>query len=108
VRIKFYWYEVFKNKKYGESALFYPGFIPSSHLHLCVAGRFSIHYEKAAVLFDIGVLYMKLAHNAPLQTQDGIKNACKFYRVQIPRYLVQDVCWIDLFACSWPLVLLIS
>eukprot|EP01127_Copromyxa_protea_P003534 TRINITY_DN1334_c0_g1_i2.p1 TRINITY_DN1334_c0_g1~~TRINITY_DN1334_c0_g1_i2.p1 ORF type:complete len:336 (+),score=43.92 TRINITY_DN1334_c0_g1_i2:49-1008(+) len=60
VRIKFYWYDIYHDSK---------------------TGAHSVAYEKACVLFNIGSLYSELAVQENLDTNEGIKNACKYFRL---------------------------
>uniref|UniRef100_A0A6B2KXP0 BRO1 domain-containing protein n=1 Tax=Arcella intermedia TaxID=1963864 RepID=A0A6B2KXP0_9EUKA len=60
VKINFNWYDLYKQKKFG---------------------RYSINYEKACVLFNIASLYTQIAVLENLENTDGIKNACKYFRL---------------------------
>lgn len=60
VRVQYNWYDIYKQKKIG---------------------RYSVYYEKACVLFNIAAVHSQLATLENMESADGIKNACKLFRV---------------------------
>ncbi|KAH7295126.1 hypothetical protein KP509_27G033300 [Ceratopteris richardii] len=57
--ISFTWFDAFKGKK---------------------ASQQSIHYEKAAIMFNLGAIYSQLALAADRSTPNGIKQACSSFQ----------------------------
>jgi programmed cell death 6-interacting protein len=47
-----------------------------------LTGAFNVAYEKACLLFNIAAIYSELATMENTETNDGIKNACKYFRVR--------------------------
>lgn len=70
VNISFTWYDAFKNTKRTE--------------------QFSIHFEKAAVLFNIGAILSQQALQCDRTSDQGVKDAAKKFQVPFFGHDLED------------------
>eukprot|EP00128_Syssomonas_multiformis_P016988 Colp12_sorted_trinity150504_noHs@35456 len=61
VRVEFVWYDSFKPKT--------------------KQGQYSIQYERACVIFNLASLYSQIAATQNINTEDGLKVACRYYQL---------------------------